>query len=156
MTDPIQAVDQLTDLSTMLVEAGPHNSLLVTLNRPERLNAITPTMMSELTRVVEVADLDPALRSVVLTGAGRGFSAGLDMIGVDERPPGSESVGPIPRGFMGQDQIATVNERIHRSRKPWIAAVNGPCVGGGFAMALALLLATKSWFCKSSSNSTLL
>ncbi|MGH1493111.1 MAG: enoyl-CoA hydratase/isomerase family protein [Acidimicrobiales bacterium] len=121
----------------MLVTARPHNSLLVTLNRPERLNAITPTMMSELTRVVEVADLDPALRSVILTGAGRGFSAGLDMIGVDERPPGSESVGPIPRGFMGQDQIATVNERIHRSRKPWIAAVNGPCVGGGFAMALA-------------------
>ncbi len=38
---------------------------------------------------------------------------------------------------MGQDHIATLNEAIHRSRKPWIAAVNGPCVGGGFAMALA-------------------
>lgn len=130
-------LEQLSDLSTLVVEAGPHDSLIVTLNRPERLNAITPTMMSEITRVVEVVDLDPALRSVILTGAGRGFCAGLDMIGVDEHPPGSDTVGPTARGFMGQDQIATVNERIHRSRKPWIAAVNGPCVGGGFAMALA-------------------
>lgn len=137
MDTPIEAIDHLQDLSTLLVEPGPHASLLVTLNRPERLNAITPTMMSEISRVVEVVDLDPELRSVILTGAGRGFCAGLDMLGVDEKPPGSETVGAIPRGFMGQDQIATVNERIHRSRKPWIAAVNGPCVGGGFAIALA-------------------
>jgi enoyl-CoA hydratase/carnithine racemase len=133
----LSAVEQLQDLSTLVVEPGPGSSLVVTLNRPDRLNAITPTMMSEISQVVEAVDLDPALRSVVVTGAGRGFCAGLDMIGVDEQPPGSETVGPIARGFMGQDQIATVNERIHRSRKPWIAAVNGPCVGGGFALALA-------------------
>lgn len=131
------ALPKLDDLTTMTAEPGAHDSLVVTLNRPDRLNAITPTMMTELSRVVEAVDLDPQLRSVILTGAGRGFCAGLDLLGVDDQPPGSEGVGRVARSFMGQDQIATVNEGIHRSRKPWIAAVNGPCVGGGFAIALA-------------------
>lgn len=130
-------IDDLGDLSTIRVEPGPHSSLLVTLDRPDRLNAIVPTMMNEMLAVVGAVDLDPAIRSVVLTGAGRGFCAGLDMKGTDELPPGADGVGAVPARLMNQDHIATVNEAIHTSRKPWIAAVNGPCVGGGFAMALA-------------------
>jgi enoyl-CoA hydratase len=109
----------------------------VTLNRPDRLNAISPELVEEMSAVVRAVDLDPSVRAVVLTGAGRGFCAGLDLLGTDTKPPGAETTGKVPSQFIGQDQIATLNENIHRSRKPWIAAVNGPCVGGGFAMALA-------------------
>jgi enoyl-CoA hydratase len=94
-------------------------------------------LIEEMMQVVHAVDLDSTTRAVVLTGAGRGFCAGLDLLGSDSTPPGAAGTRPTVAGFIGQDQIATLNERIHRSRKPWIAAVNGPCVGGGFAMALA-------------------
>jgi enoyl-CoA hydratase/carnithine racemase len=129
--------DQLPHLDCVRVEEVEPEVLLVTLDRPDRLNAITPKLIEEVTSVVDAVDLDRATRAVVLTGAGRGFCAGLDLQGSDSVPPGAEGTGPIASGFMGQDHIATLNERIHRSRKPWIAAVNGPCVGGGFAMALS-------------------
>lgn len=126
----------LPDCTTIVVTEPEDGIALVTLDRPDRLNAITSTMISELETVVTAVDLDPALRAVIVTGAGRGFSAGLDLQdqGV---APGAEAVRPIVGGFMWQDHLATLNEQIHRSRKPWIAAVNGPCVGGGFAISLA-------------------
>ena len=133
----MHALEQLTDLATVEVEEADDHVMLVRLNRPDRLNAITPQLIEDMAAVVRAADLDPQLRAVILTGAGRGFSAGLDMQGADSTPPGAEGVSRTVGGFMGQDHIATLNEHIHRSRKPWIAAVNGPCVGGGFAIALA-------------------
>lgn len=136
-------LDALADLSTIEVAEVEDGVALVTLNRPDRLNAITSTMIDELERVVSAVDLDPALRSVVLTGAGRGFCAGLDLMD-QGRAPGADAVRPTVAGFMWQDHLATLHERIHRSRKPWIAAVNGPCVGGGFAMALACDVRTAS------------
>lgn len=126
----------LTDLTAVEVEEVEDGIALVTLNRPDRLNAITSAMIDELDRIVSAVDLDPHLRAVVLTGAGRGFSAGLDLL-EQGTAPGADGVRPVVSGFMWQDHLATLHERIHRSRKPWIAAVNGPCVGGGFAMALA-------------------
>ena len=116
---------------------------LVTLNRPERLNAITSTMIGELERVVEAVDADPGLRCVIVTGAGRGFCAGLDLQS-QGTAPGAEEVRPTVAGLMWQDHLATLHERIHRSRKPWVAAVNGACVGGGFALALACDIRTAS------------
>lgn len=133
----MQSLENLPVFSTITVEQQEDQILLVTLNRPARLNAITPRLVEEMEHVVRAVDLDPRLRAVIVTGAGRGFCSGLDMQGADSTPPGAEGVGPVVGGFMGQDQIATLNEHIHRSRKPWIAAVNGPCVGGGFAVALA-------------------
>ena len=130
-------LDQLPEFATIAVHEIDDHIVEVTLDRPDRLNAITPLLIEELTTVVSAVDLDPALRAVILTGAGRGFCAGLDLRGSDGSVPGADGVGPIVAGFMGQDHIATLNERIHRSRKPWIAAVNGPCVGGGLAMSLA-------------------
>jgi enoyl-CoA hydratase len=129
--------DQLAGLNTVRVQEADEDILLVTLNRPERLNAITFELIAEVSEVVRAVDLDQTTRAVILTGAGRGFCAGFDLMGDPSVPSGAEGVGPIVGRFMGQDQIATLNENIHRSRKPWIAAVNGPCVGGGFAMALA-------------------
>lgn len=110
--------------------------LLVTLARADRLNALTATMVDELTYVVDAVDRSRSLRSVVVTGDGRGFCAGLDLVD-SGTPTDAVDVGPVAQGFLRQDHIATLNERIHRSRKPWIAAVNGPCVGGGFTLALA-------------------
>ncbi|MGA9278552.1 enoyl-CoA hydratase/isomerase family protein [Ilumatobacter sp.] len=136
----IETLGELTAISVSTVDDGIG---LVTLNRPERLNAITSTMIDELERVVSAVDGDPELRVVILTGAGRGFCAGLDLESAGTAP-GAEQVRPTVAGFMWQDHLATLHERIHRSRKPWIAAVNGPCVGGGFALALACDIRTAS------------
>ncbi len=127
---------QFDDLMTVRVEMATDEIALVTLDRPDRLNAITPTLIAEMETVVAALDADHSVRVAVLTGAGRGFCAGLDLF-ESEPAPAAEHVRPVARGFMGQDQIATLNEHIHRARTPWIAAVNGPCVGGGLAMALA-------------------
>lgn len=75
---------------------------------------MTSTMISELEQVVSVVDLDPALRAMIVTGP----------------------IGRTVSRFMWQDHLATLHERIHSSRKPWIAAVNGPAGGGGFALSL--------------------
>ncbi|MFK7920291.1 MAG: enoyl-CoA hydratase/isomerase family protein [Ilumatobacter sp.] len=139
----MRSFDTLTDLSTIEVAEIDDAIALVTLNRPDRLNAITSEMIEELDRVVAAVDLDPALRAVILTGAGRGFCAGLDLM-EQGQAPGADGVRPTVAGFMWQDHLATLHERIHRSRKPWIAAVNGACVGGGFAMALACDIRTAS------------
>ncbi len=136
----MDALDGLTSIEASEADDG---IALIALNRPDRLNAITSTMIDELERVVAAVDLDPNLRAVVLTGAGRGFCAGVDLL-QQGTAPGAENVRPVVSGFMWQDHLATLHERIHRSRKPWIAAVNGPCVGGGFAMALACDIRTSS------------
>jgi enoyl-CoA hydratase/carnithine racemase len=128
---------ELPEYETLTTSEPDDDILLVGLDRPERLNAITATMMTELADLTNRVDLDRTLRAVVLTGEGRGFCAGADLQGDGSVVPGGEDTHPTVRTFMTQDQIASVNEAIHRSRKPWVAAVNGPCVGGGFAMALA-------------------
>lgn len=124
------------DLDTISVAEVEDDIVLVTLERPERLNAITSEMVTELDSVITAVDLDPSLRAVLITGAGRGFCAGLDLRDAGTSP-GAEGVNPTVESFMWQDHLATLHERIHRSRKPWIAAVNGVAVGGGFALSLA-------------------
>src|SRR5262250_1120203 len=63
----------------------------VTLNRPESINAINPQMVAELHQALDAADADPEVRAIILTGAGRGFSAGFD---IARRPDGSSSLEP--------------------------------------------------------------
>jgi enoyl-CoA hydratase/carnithine racemase len=136
-------LDSLDDLTAVSADQADDGIGLVTLERSERLNAITTTMIGELERIVAAVDADPTLRAVIVTGAGRGFCAGLDLQS-QGTAPGAEAVRPTVAGFMWQDHLATLFEKIHRSRKPWIAAVNGACVGGGFAMALACDIRTAS------------
>jgi enoyl-CoA hydratase/carnithine racemase len=109
---------------------------LITLNRPEKLNALNYGLVEELHQTLEDINGDGECRVVVLTGAGRGFCSGLDL--TDPNP--SEGGGGLefPRsGMRWQESIANLTTRLHRLRQPVIAAVNGPAYGGGFALALA-------------------
>jgi enoyl-CoA hydratase/carnithine racemase len=109
---------------------------LLTLNRPDRLNAWTPRMSVELVDAIERANQDREVGAIVVTGAGRGFCAGADMADtfqsrLDGRDPGEDTAGGeggLPRGL---DWVALVRES-----KPLIAAVNGAAVGVGLTMIL--------------------
>ena len=109
--------------------------LTITLNRPDRLNAFTPTMGRELIEAFDRADADDDVRAIIVTGEGRGFCAGADLGGGGDtfdwrdRQEGDE----VPRDGGGQ-----VTLRIFDSKKPVIAAINGPAVGVGITMTLPM------------------
>ena len=109
---------------------------VVTLNRPEKLNALSYELVETLHATIDEIDANNECRVVVLTGAGRGFCSGLDL--TDPNPPGAGGGLEFPRsGMRWQERIANLTARIHRLRQPVIAAVNGPAYGGGFGIALA-------------------
>jgi enoyl-CoA hydratase/carnithine racemase len=99
---------------------------LITLNRPGSMNAWTPRMEELWFAALDTALLDPAVRAVVVTGAGRGFCAGLDSGHLAARSSGAEAA---PTRTRGLSSLATYP-------KPVIGAVNGPAVGLGLALAL--------------------
>src|SRR5437763_331516 len=109
--------------------------LQVTLNRPERLNAWTPTMCAELLAAFDRADEDDEVGAVIVTGAGRGFCAGADLAGGGEtfNWRGRAGEGEVPRDNGGQFTL-----RVFASKKPVIAAINGPAVGVGATMTLPM------------------
>jgi enoyl-CoA hydratase/carnithine racemase len=111
------------------------NVLTLTMNRPDRLNAWTPTMLGELLDAFDRADGDDDVRVVVITGAGRGFCAGADLEAggntFDYRARGVED--EVPRDGGGQFTL-----RVFASKKPVIAAINGPAVGVGATMTLPM------------------
>jgi enoyl-CoA hydratase/carnithine racemase len=110
--------------------------LTITLDRPDRLNAFTPTMARELIEAFDRADADDDVRAVIVTGAGRGFCAGADLAGgggtFDWRDRDGGDVG-VPRDGGGRVAL-----RIFDSVKPVIAAINGPAVGVGITMTLPM------------------
>jgi enoyl-CoA hydratase len=115
----------------------PHPGVArITMNRPDRLNAIDESLLAGLYSAFDAVDDDPSVRSVVLTGAGRGFCAGLDLKGGAGPTPGSAAMGAIPGTMLTQQRIAGIVTRMRRVRKPIIAAVNGPAAGGGLAFVL--------------------
>ena len=126
-------------MALVLTEELEPGILLVTMNRPERLNALSQGLIAELHATFERINTDRTVRVVILTGAGRGFCSGDDLKGVEGEhgAPGTEGMGQIPLILLTQEHLASLHERIHRLRQPVIAAINGPAVGGGFAMALA-------------------
>ncbi|MCU0261247.1 MAG: enoyl-CoA hydratase/isomerase family protein [Ilumatobacteraceae bacterium] len=109
---------------------------LLTLDRPEVLNAMTAELVEELHGHLDAIAVDPEVRVVVLTGAGRGFCAGLDLRGYGEAPH-TAHLGPTQRGFAVQRHIASLVPHLRSLPQPVIAAVNGPAAGGGFALVLA-------------------
>jgi enoyl-CoA hydratase/carnithine racemase len=113
--------------------------LTITLNRPERLNAWTAQMGSELREAFDRADADDEVRAVIVTGAGRGFCAGADLESggdtFDYRARTGEAAGA---GAPPRDNGGQLTLRIFESTKPVIAAINGPAVGVGATMTLPM------------------
>jgi enoyl-CoA hydratase/carnithine racemase len=105
---------------------------LLTLDRPERYNAMTDTMFVELEQAAHKLDADSRLRALILTGAGRAFCSGYDLADAD-RLTALGALGMLDQ----QERAARALLAIRSLRVPVIAAVNGPAAGGGFALALA-------------------
>ena len=109
---------------------------VLTLNRPEKLNALNYELVQDLHQVLDGIAANNDCRVVVLTGAGRGFCSGLDLS--DPNPSQAGGGTEFPRsGMRWQELIANLTAKIHRLRQPVIAAVNGPAYGGGFGIAMA-------------------
>src|SRR5215472_9872403 len=111
----------MTQSETVIVDRPHHAVGRVTLNRPERLNAINDELLEALYVALDEVDRDPEVRCVVLTGAGRGFCAGLDLTGFGAAPD-TEQFGRVPATFAVQQRIAGVVTRMRRVRKPIISA----------------------------------
>ena len=115
------------------------NIAVLTLNRPERLNAISPQMTQELLSAFNDIDDDDEIRVLVITGAGRGFCAGADvggMAGGAQRSTGATRGAEELRQTLVRG-AARVIPKLQKMQKPTIAMVNGAAVGAGFDLALA-------------------
>jgi enoyl-CoA hydratase/carnithine racemase len=109
--------------------------LTITLDRPDRLNAFTYQMHTELIDAFDRADADDDVRVVVVTGRGRGFCAGADLGTGGDTFDTTGAAGP---SGVHRDEGGLVALRIFESTKPVIAAVNGPAVGVGVTMTLPM------------------
>jgi len=125
------------------------NILTITLNRPDKLNAFTGTMMTEMIDAFRRANEDDQIRAIVVTGAGRAFCAGADLsagartfdaTARTDRP--ERNAGPVDQVDWSDERVRDGGGRltleIFESLKPVIAAVNGPAVGIGVTMQLAM------------------
>ena len=111
----------------VLYEVRPPAAVL-TLNRPDRRNALSRSLIDALADAFSRAADDAAVRCVVLTGAGSAFCAGMDLAELQESLTPQEEKSPVWQDAL---RLAGLYERIYRSAKPTIAAVNGPAAAGG-------------------------
>ncbi|MEM8768316.1 MAG: enoyl-CoA hydratase-related protein [Pseudomonadota bacterium] len=116
---------------------------IITMNRPEALNALTGRMMAEIRHALAAAENDPAVVGIVLTGAGRGFCAGADISGLDATASGESGPQEDLSALKASPGDAAMGENFQVTytyilsvTKPIIAAINGPCAGLGFCYAL--------------------
>jgi len=117
---------------TLAVERPRDSVLLLRLDRPRRLNAITFEMFDELHALLAEVGKDESVRTVVVTGTGRAFCAGLDLDDAEKLPAMSAN-----EMMLGQEHWAGAFEAFHDLPQPVIAAVNGAAAGGGLGLALA-------------------
>jgi 2-(1,2-epoxy-1,2-dihydrophenyl)acetyl-CoA isomerase len=116
-----------------LIEAIADGVATLTLNRPERLNALSAPIMEGLLEALPRLAADKTVGAVVLTGAGKGFCAGGDVKRMAGEPGGYDEDGAAARLRARMD----ISRLLHEMPKPTIAMVNGPAAGAGLAMALA-------------------
>lgn len=109
---------------------------IVTLNRPDRLNAVNTTVIRELVQAFDDADGDDGVRAVIVTGAGRAFCAGADLGGGGTTFAGGAGRADTPEAHRDGGGLVTL--RIFDMKKPVIAAINGPAVGFGITLTLAM------------------
>ncbi|WP_062997220.1 enoyl-CoA hydratase/isomerase family protein [Nocardia jinanensis] len=131
----------------MSTEYLPSGVVVLTIDRPHRRNALDNQTVAELHTVLDEVNGKPEVRALVVTGAGAGFSAGADLAARPEDFTATDATpiaallgavrSPVARIYAAQELMASAFEKIHRLRQPVIAAVDGPAVGGGFALALA-------------------
>ncbi|MFQ5407114.1 MAG: enoyl-CoA hydratase/isomerase family protein [Anaerolineales bacterium] len=120
----------MSEYETVLVDHSD-SILTITLNRPERLNALTDTVAREIVALLKQAARADEIRCLVITGAGKGFCAGQDLEAFQSR-----SEGDSIRKHLEKTYHPMVT-RIRALEKPVIAAVNGACAGAGLGLALA-------------------
>jgi enoyl-CoA hydratase len=114
----------------ILTELDPAGYAVVTLNRPAALNALSRALMAQLSDAIDALQADPAVRVLILTGAGKAFCAGLDL---KELGGGQAALGGGEHGVAARDPVAA----LARFTGPVIGAINGVAVTGGFELALA-------------------
>ena len=122
----------MPDFHHLLIDTTPAGVRTITLNRPEKLNAVNPRLAEELPRAIQEAHLDDAVRVVVVTGAARGFCSGLDLSEPPRLPDDTLAQRLDPLAWVGRWVLA-----LRACEKPVIAAVNGVAAGAGFGLALA-------------------
>jgi enoyl-CoA hydratase len=108
---------------------------VITLNRPERLNAMNAELCTALHNAFDRLASDRSCRVIVLTGAGRAFCAGLDLQGFGAAP-GSNGVDKVRDDLATQEHMSRMILRLRATPQPVIAAINGPAAGFGLALAL--------------------
>ncbi len=123
----------MSEYTDLLYEVSG-NVATITLNRPDRLNAISGPMLSSISRVLRDADADKDVRAIILTGAGRGFCAGLDLKDLTAgQGIGANGGSGLPARFDLNNSPPMV---LHTTDKPVICGLNGPAAGYGMDLAL--------------------
>jgi enoyl-CoA hydratase/carnithine racemase len=116
---------------------GAH--LIITLHRPDRMNAFTPQMKDDLIAAFDLADMDDAVRSVIITGSGRAFCAGADLgAGAETFDYAKRADRQTDDAALRRDNGGLLTLRIFKSKKPVIGAINGAAVGIGATMTLPM------------------
>jgi len=120
---------------TLILDRPQPGVIVLQLNRPNSLNAINEQMRDDLMQTFAMIGADASVNVVVLTGAGRGFCSGIDVRNFGGTP--LEASDPAVERLRFQEAMAALPQAIWELPQPVIAAVNGPCVGAGFALCLA-------------------
>lgn len=125
----------MNDGDAIKIEIVETGIAVLQLNNPSRLNAFTRESVALFNGRIDEIAADPAIRALILTGAGRGFCSGQDVAAADARNRTSPS-GLVERLYW-QEQFAGMGQRLRAMPQLVIAALNGPCVGAGLSIALA-------------------
>ena len=122
---------------TVLLQRIGRGVTRLTLNRPDRLNALDEPTFDLLHQMIGEVEDDAECRVLVLTGAGRGFCAGFDLVGSEYNGDAASSRMSMPQLLREQSKLGEIVAKLRRLRPAVVARVNGPAAGAGLALALA-------------------